>query len=122
MANIEKEMPVRLEDIISWAREGKEIKAEVALTKQDIIQKVLVEAGDAEEIDAYLLIGDFTFQVGDKSYEVSKSYLRGYATESLDVSAANRNIANDRLKMDYQRLMQAGVKLEENYFEKFRLT
>ncbi len=114
-------MPVRLEDIISLVREGKEVKAQVVLTKQDIIQKVLVEAGDPEEIDAYLLTGDFAFQVDGKSYKVSKTYLRGYGSESLEVSAANRNIANTRLKMDYQRLTQAGIKLEEKYFEKFRL-
>ena len=121
MEKIEKEMPVRLEDIISWAKQGKEIKADVVLTKQQIIQKVLLEAGDAEEIDAYLLIGDFTFQVDGKSCKVSKTYLRGYTSEPLDVFAANKNIANDRLKMDYQRLMEAGIKLEQKFFVEFRL-
>jgi len=120
MGNIEKEMPVRLENIMSWAKEGKEVKADVVLTKQQIIQKALVEASGAEEIAAYLLTGDFTFQVDGKSYEVSKTYLRGYASESFDVSAANRSIANARLKVDYQRLMQAGIKLEEKYFETLR--
>ncbi len=120
MGNIEKEMPVRLEDIMSWAKKGKEVKADVVLTKQQIIQKVLVEASGVEEIAAYLLTGDFTFQVDGKSYEVSKTYLRGYASESFDVAAANRSIANARLKVDYQRLMQAGIKLDEKYFETLR--
>lgn len=121
MANIEKEMPVRLEDIISWVKEGREVKADVELIKEDIIQKVLVEARDAEELDAYLLTGNFTFKMDGKTYGVSKTYLRGYASESVHVSAANRNIANARLKMDYERLTQAGIRLEQKYFEKLRL-
>ncbi len=121
MANVEREMPVRLEDIISWVKEGREVKVNVELTKEDIIQKVLVEAGDAEEIHAYLLTGNFAFKLDGKTYRVSKAYLRGYASESVHVSAANRNIANARLKMDYERLMQAGIRLEQKYFEKLRL-
>ena len=121
MASIENEMPVRLEDIVSWAREGKEVKTDVGLTKEDIIQKVFTETLDAEEIGAYLLTGHFTFDVDGKIYKVSKTYLRGYASESLHVSAVNRNIANARLKMDYERLGQAGIRLEKKYFEKLRL-
>ncbi|MBW1676328.1 MAG: hypothetical protein JRF30_03460 [Deltaproteobacteria bacterium] len=121
MTDLEKEMPIRLEDIISWAKAGKTVKADVELAKEDIVQKVLVEAGDVEEIYAYLLGGNFTFDVDGKMYKVSKTYLRGYASESIEVAAANRNIASARLKMDYDRLMESGIGLEEKYFEKMRL-
>jgi hypothetical protein len=121
MSGLKKEMPIRLEEIIGWAKEGRKVKANVELIREDIVQRVLVEAGDAEEIDAYLLVGNFTFGVDGKMHKVSKTYLRGYASESVELSAANRNIANARLKIDYERLMQGGIRLEEKYFEKLRL-
>lgn len=121
MSALEKERPITLEESIGWAKEGKTVKADVELIREDIVQKVLVEAGDAEEIDAYLLTGVFTFDVDGKMHKVSKTYLRGYASESVEVSAANKNIANARLKMDYERLVQGGISLEEEYFEKLRL-
>jgi hypothetical protein len=43
--------------------------------------------------------------VDGKMHKVSKTYLRGYTSESAEVSAANRNIANARLKIDYERLI-----------------
>jgi len=121
MTDLEKAMPIRLEDVISWAKAGKTVKADVELAKEDIVQKMLVEAGDPEEIYAYLLGGNFTFNVDGETYKVSKTYLRGYAPESAEVAAANRSIANARLKMDYDRLTQSGIGLEEKYFEKLRL-
>ena len=121
MSALGKEMPTRLEEIIGWAREGKKVKADVELIREDIVQKVLLEAGDAEEVAAYLLTGSFTFAVDGEAHEVSKTYLRGYASESVEVSAANKNIANARLKMDYERLKQGGITVEEKYFERLRL-
>jgi len=121
MTGLEKEMPIRLEDIIGWAKAGKTVKADVELAKEDIAQKVLVEAGGPEEIYAYLLEGSFTFDVDGNTYKVSKTYLRGYASESVEIAAANRNIANARLKMDYDRLTEGGIGLEEKYFEKLTL-
>lgn len=121
MASVEKEAPVRLEDIVCWAREGKEVKTDVELTKEDIIQKIFTETLDAEERGAYLLTGNFIFDVDGKIYKISKIYLRGYASESSNLSAANRNIANARLDMDYERLGQGGIRLEKKYFEKVRL-
>ncbi|MCW3978073.1 MAG: hypothetical protein NWE77_09085 [Candidatus Bathyarchaeota archaeon] len=121
MTSIKSEIPIRLEDLISWANEGKEIKAAVELSKQPIVEVVLVEAGYPEPTPAYLLNADYTFDVDGKPYKVSKAYLRGSGAESVQVSAANRNITNARLKMDYDRLTQAGIDLEKKYFEKFKL-
>ena len=121
MTDLEKEIPIRLEDIIGWAKAGKTVKADVELAKEDMVQKVLVEAGEAEEIYGYLLGGNFTFDVDGTTYKVSKTYLRGYSSESVEVAAANRNIANARLKMDYDRLTEGGIGLEKKYFEKLTL-
>jgi len=74
MTGLKKEMPIRLEDVIHWAKAGKTVKADVELAKEDIVQKVLVEAGDAEEIQAYLLEGYFTFDVHGTTHRVSKTY------------------------------------------------
>lgn len=116
-----KERAVRLEDFISWAREGKEVLLEVSLAKRHIVEKVLVEVGSGEEIDAYLLAADFDFRVNGTLYQVSKVYVQGYTSEPLDVSSAQQRIANARLKTDYKRLAEAGVVLEKKFFEEFRI-
>jgi len=112
---------VRLEDIISWAQEGKEVRMEVSLAKRHIVEKILVEVGDMEEMDAYLLAADFIAQVNDKRVRGSKIYVEGHSSESLDVSAAQQKIANARLKADYNRLAEAGVAFEKKFFEEFRI-
>ncbi|UCD86365.1 MAG: hypothetical protein JSV01_00860 [Desulfobacterales bacterium] len=121
MTTIKSEMPIRLEEVISWAREGKKIKASVKLSREPIVEVVLVEAGYPQPTPAYLLNAEYTFEVDGKSYKVAKTYLRGSGSESVKVSAANRNVTNARLKMDYDRLRQAGIDLKEKYFEKLKL-
>jgi hypothetical protein len=121
MTTIESEMPIRLEDVISWAREGKKIKASVKLSREPIVEVVLVEAGYPQPTPAYLFNAEYTFEVDAKYYRVAKTYLRGSGSESVQVSAENRNVTNARLKMDYDRLTRAGIDLEEEYFEKLKL-
>lgn len=114
----EKDNPGRLEDFIALAREGKKIQAEIELIKQDIQQKAHPDETEERkgELNGYLLIGDYTFKAEGESSRVSKVYMMGFAKESLDTSRLNKNIANDRLKMDYQRLKDAKVKFEPKYF------
>lgn len=115
---IEKDKPVRLEDFIVLSKGGQKLEAEIGLRKQYIIQEVNPdETGERrDEVDAYLLIGDYDFELEGESYKLSKVYLMGYTTEPAYIAELNRNIANNRLKMDYQRLKDADIKLKAKYF------
>ena len=115
------EKTMRIEDIIALAQQGKGGQAEVKLSTRHIIEKALAEIGEVEDMDAYLPVADFIFEVAGETYTVSKTYLRGYKSESLEARAANQRIANARLKEDYKRLDAAGVKLERQFFEEFHI-
>ncbi len=108
----------RLEDYIAIAREGKAVQVTVDLMKIVIIQRV--HPGETEEaskeIDSYLLQGDFSFVSGVNAGTVSKIYVVGSMEESLDAAKLSSNVANQRLKMDYNRLKDAGIRVEERYF------
>ena len=108
----------RIEDVIALAREGKDVQAEVELRKQVVTQKV--HPGDTEdmksEIDMYLLIGVYTFWIEKEVKQVSKVYMYGSLEEAPGVFWVNVNIANARLKMDYQRLNEVKITFEEKYF------
>lgn len=116
--NIEAENPIRLEDVIALAKAGKKCSGTVTLKKQGIKQKVHPEETEErkDEMDSYLLIGDYSFDVDAEKFQVSKVYVIGFGEESLDTARANRNIANGRLKMDFQRLKDAHIKFETEYF------
>jgi aromatic ring hydroxylase len=114
----EKNELVMLEDLILLAKEGKDVRVQVQLRKQDISQKVHT-VGTAEskaEFKSYLLIADYTCSVAGEVYEVPKVYLFGSEEESLTTAKMHKNIANERLKRDYQRLKDATIKIEEKYF------
>ena len=108
----------RIEDVIAFAREGKDVQAEIELRKQVVTQKV--HPGDTEdmksEIDMYLLIGVYTFWIEKEVKQVSKVYMYGSLEEPPGVFWVNVNIANARLKMDYQRLKDVKIAFEEKYF------
>lgn len=114
----EKGELLRIEDFIALAKEGKDVNVEVNLRKQIVSQKV--HPGDTEEmkgeIDMYLLVGDYTFSVGNWKKLVSKIYVYGSIEESLNDAKINKSIANERLKMDYKRLQDAKITFEEKYF------
>ena len=109
---------VRIEDFIALANEGKQVKASIELKKQFVSQKV--HPGETEEmkdeIDMYLLMGDYSFTAEGKTKKVSKIYVYGSSEESLNDAKINKSIANERLKMDYKRLQDAKITLEEKYF------
>jgi hypothetical protein len=110
---------VRLEEYIDLAREGKKVSVEVGLRKDTVTQKVHPEETEtmSREMSMYLLIGDFIFKVDGEERKVSKVYMYGSAEESLDAARIDRHIANQRLKMDYQRLKDVKIEVEEKYFE-----
>ena len=110
---------MRLDDIIAMARKGKRVKGKVALYKRPVRFMVHPEAEVAEEQEGYLLTAHYTFEVdGGDTYELEKLYIRGFPTEDFEYTKINRNIANGRLKDDYERLKEAGIEIqEERYFE-----
>jgi hypothetical protein len=109
---------VRIEDFIALAKKGKNVTLEIELLKQAISQKI--HPGDTEErkreIEMYLLIGSYTFKVDGTVNKVSKVYVYGSSDESANDVKINKNIANERLKMDYNRLKEANIKFREKYF------
>jgi len=108
----------RLEDFIELARGGKRVKCDMELRKQSLAQRVHPEETPdmTDEIETYLLIGDYTFDMDKQSHKVSKVYMFATEEESLNAARVNKSIANSRLQMDYERLKGAGVTFKEKFF------
>jgi hypothetical protein len=108
----------RLEDFIALAKTGKDVHMEIELRKQLVEQKVHPEVtvDMKSEIDMYLLTGDYTFKVEGEVQNISKVYMFGSLEESQSAARVDRNIANERLKMDYRRLREANITFQEKYF------
>lgn len=115
---MEKAHVFRLEDFIVLAKEEKDINASV-----DLIKKIVTPTINPEETvdtkssgDMYLLLGEFNFRVAGEVRKVFKSYAFGTSAQSRDSMAQNIRVANERLKIDYQRLRTAHILFEEKYF------
>ena len=108
----------RIEDFIALAEHGKKIRAECALHRQPITYRVhRAETEDqSDERDGYLLSGEFTFAVEDRTWRISKVYDTGFAEESSRTAQVNRNVATQRLKADCARLTAAGIKVQPKSF------
>jgi len=114
----------RIEDFIALAKEGKDVKVSIDLKKQLVTQKV--PPGDTEdvkrEIDMYLFMAEYnfnviyTFSAEEQVNQISKVYMLAFSEESPDALKINTDIANARLKMDYQRLKDAKITFDEKYF------
>ena len=114
----EASQPARLEDVIELAKKGKQVQMEIELRKQPVTQKVHPQqtAEMKDEIETYLLIGDYTFKVEGKISKVSKVYMYAAVEGSANSVQVNRNIVNMRLQVDYGRLKAANITIEEKYF------
>lgn len=114
----EKGELVMLEDLIHLAREGSDVQVKVELRKQLVTQKVDPNQTEERrsEADTYLLIGNYSCSVSGEVYDVPKVYMFGSVKESQDTARMQKDIANDRLKRDYQRLKDADIKIDEKYF------
>jgi hypothetical protein len=115
----EQRMFNRLEDFISIAREGEKVDLTVVLNKQIFTRNFdPYTMGDPEdEIDMYILSANYVFVVGGKTNEVTKFYVSGIEGESLIATKNNISIANERLKMDYERLRKARIVFLEKFWD-----
>ena len=109
---------LRIEDFIHLAKKGKNVKTSIELQKKIVSQKVHPsDTSDMKcEVDMYLLLGNYTFKVEDETRYVSKIYMHGCFDESTVDAKINKHVANERLKVDYKRLSEANIKIEEKYF------
>jgi hypothetical protein len=108
----------RLEHFIALAKEGKDIYASVNLIKKIVTPTVHPEETEdtKSNSDMYLLLGEYNFAVAGEIQKVFKSYAFGTFAQSKDSMAQNIFVANERLKIDYQRLRKARIMFEEKYF------
>ena len=115
----EKKELVTLEDFISLARQGKEVLLSIQLIKPILTPKLLpgeIE-GMKEDMDMYLLVSNYSFNVGGEIGKVSKIYGSGIVAEPQDVAKQNSFIANRRLDIDYKRLEGSHIKFDKKYWE-----
>ena len=116
---MEKSMFGRLEHFISLAKEGKYIQVLIDLQKKIVIPKVINrgESGNVKiETELYVLLGEYSFNVEGNVKKVSKPYMYGVSEESTNIVLREMQIANERLKMDFNRLTEANITFEEKYF------
>ena len=115
---MEESKVYRLEDFIIRAKHGQHIEAVIDLMKKTV--RPTVHPGETEDtksnVDMYLLLGEYNFKVADEVQKVLKSYAFGTSEQSQDLMAQNIRLANERLKMDYERLKEVKIKFEEKFF------
>lgn len=111
--------PNRLEDFIARARQGEKVGLEVRLRRHDFVQPVPAQpaTGMKNERELYFLMGEFMLRSGADVVTVSKVYAYGFPGEPDHNAQVNAGIANERLKMDYERLRDAGIDFEPKFFE-----
>ena len=109
----------RLEDLIALAISRNKGQFEAKLRKEMVKQDMLPEETGEQTArkNRYLLIADFSMiGSGGKNRTVTKVYAFGDIQETVSEQEVIRSIANERLKMDYQRLRDAGIVCKETFF------
>jgi hypothetical protein len=109
----------RLEDLIALAISRNKGQFEAKLRKEMVKQDMLPEETGEQTArkNWYLLIADFSLiGSGGKNRTVTKVYAFGDIQETVSEQEVIRSIANERLKMDYQRLRDAGIVCKETFF------
>jgi hypothetical protein len=115
----EQHMLSRLEDFIALARKGEKVDLTVTLNKQIFSRKFPpYTSGESEdEIDMYILSADYFFVVEEKVNEITKFYVSGIEGESAGQTKHTIHIANERLKMDYNRLKEGKIVFMEKFWD-----
>jgi hypothetical protein len=109
----------RLEDFIALGKSRKNAQFEVNLRKQIVKQSIIPEETDNLKVEKnlYLLMADFALVgLGDERRTVTKIYAFGDINETGVEEKVIRIIANERLKMDYQRLQDAKIDFQKKFF------
>lgn len=109
----------RLEDFISLAKKGTKVQLEVNLHKQMVKELAQTEGTDdiTDEKVINLFIADFVRKGAEgKPTVVRKMYSFNAINETEVDAKTTTHIANERLKMDYKRLKDAGIVFTEKYF------
>jgi hypothetical protein len=109
----------RLEDFIDLAKGGKKVQVKVHLRKEIVKQTGHPEETDdiSVEMDMALLIGEFIpVDLQGEGHLVTKVYGIASINETEVDEKIIRNIANERLKMDYKRLKDGRIEFEEKFF------
>ena len=110
----------RLEDFILLSKQGEKVSLDVHVRIEKILHQDEQCAGNQKQVDGYLFIADFSFSLNDQDYTVSKVYSLNYRIHDPYELHVDREVANARLKMDYTRLRQGGIKVLEKYFSEER--
>jgi len=115
----EKSIISRLQDFISLAREGEKVDLTVTLNRQIFTRKFYPsKTGTSEdEIEMYILAADYAFFVAGKTYEITKFYASGIEGETPAETQQNIHIANQRLKMDFNRLREGDIVFAEVFWD-----
>jgi hypothetical protein len=110
--------PIRLEYFIHLARRWEKTRVEIDLRTAFVEQKVSPdETDDMTGMPHMCLpIGNFLCECGEEVSTISKIYAYGSTKESMLARQVSANLANARLKMDYQRLKGVKISFEEKYF------
>jgi len=109
----------RLEDLIALAISRNKGQFEVKLRKETVKQDAFPEEVDKQKAGKnwYLLIADFSLiGSGGEIRTVTKVYAFGDINETVAEEKVIRSIADERLKMDYQRFRDAGIEYQEKHF------
>ena len=109
----------RLEDLIALAISRNKGQFEPKLRKEIVKQDTLAEEADKQKAvkNWYLLMADFALTgSGGEIRTVTKVYAFGDINESGAEEEVIRSIANERLKLDYQRFRDAGIEYLEKRF------
>jgi hypothetical protein len=119
MSELQHEIRInRLAYFIDRAKSGKKVTVEIVLREQAVEWPAHPdETDDMTGITrTYLLLADYICECEDEVGTISKIYVYGFAAEPAASRKVNTSVANERLKMDYQRLKDASIMFEEKYF------
>ncbi len=108
----------RLEDLISLAKDGHLVEASAELKRHIVTPKGHPDhiAHDKNETEMYILLAEFNFKAASEFRKVAKIYAFGTLEEPIDSTEQNLRFADERLRIDYERLRDANIAIEEVYF------
>ena len=110
----------RLDDYIKLAKSGKSIRLQTRLYRKWFKEVSHSNATDDLDIemDKCLLMADFSPINAEQGMpeKITKAYMISAINENEIDDKTTCHIANERLRMDYTRLKEADILIEEKYF------